>query len=130
MKWLKPVHQNTQFFHSTMNKKISQLIIKNINNPNIGTVVDAENIGKTFVEYYSSLVSTEDVSNEINLVYCIKRSITTPTNDKPAAIPDVKEIWDTFCAINEDSAPRPDGFGSTFYLKFWEIIKLDLVLAV
>ena len=45
-------------------------------------------------------------------------------------LPSRQEIKAVVFAINQESAPSPDGFGAFFYQTYWDIIKDDVVKVV
>lgn len=56
--------------------------------------------------------------------------ISTTKNETLAAIPQEGEIFKAVQNLNEDSAPRLDGYRGKFYVKLWDIIKLDFTKAI
>lgn len=44
--------------------------------------------------------------------------------------PTEEEVYDAISSISVDSSPGPDGFGSSFYLTCWKIVKNDVMEVV
>ncbi|MCI61448.1 RNA-directed DNA polymerase (Reverse transcriptase), partial [Trifolium medium] len=45
-------------------------------------------------------------------------------------LPSHDEIRAAVIALNKDSAPGPDGFGTFFYQHYWDIVKKDVINAM
>lgn len=45
-------------------------------------------------------------------------------------VPSMEELREDTCSIPSSRSPRPDGFGSGFYIACWLIIKEDLLEAM
>ncbi|CAK8534266.1 unnamed protein product [Lathyrus sativus] len=57
----------------------------------------------------------------------IPNLVSTNINVMLTRTPSSEEIHHVIFAMNLNRAPRPDGFGASFFHKFWDIIKDDLV---
>ena len=60
----------------------------------------------------------------------IPQLIDYTTNNLLTMIPSEAEVRNAVFNLNHDSAPRPDGFGASFFQQHWEIVRKDVYDAV
>ncbi|KAI9185134.1 hypothetical protein LWI28_004533 [Acer negundo] len=60
----------------------------------------------------------------------IQPSISEVSVNQLKEEPTEKEVYDALKSISVDSSPGPDGFGSSFYLTCWKIIKNYVMVTV
>lgn len=79
-------------------------------------------------DYFKDFLTEQPIVESPNLLSLITISITDDENDKLCREPLEEEVRDALVSIPKNSSSRPDGFGLTFYIARWDIVK-DLVEA-
>ncbi|XP_031287891.1 uncharacterized protein LOC116146622 [Pistacia vera] len=105
-KWLSEGDQNSKFFHAVVNQQRKSNVISHMRLAN-GT----------------SLNSTE----QVDLTPLIQKSVSEENNLALVVAPTETEVLAALKSIPKESSPGPDGFGSGFYLSYWDLIKEDVL---
>ncbi|KAI0519460.1 hypothetical protein KFK09_006908 [Dendrobium nobile] len=122
--------RNTSFFHALVNKNRIRSYIHKIVDEH-GVVYDTgDNIAKYGVDFFFNIFnSCKSVVSIVN-TNVIPNIVDDTDNNFLTQLPLEEEIWDTIKGMNAESVAGPDGFTTKFFLKTWEIIKVDVVDAV
>lgn len=125
--WILQEDANTQFFHQMVSGRRRKNNISFLDSAD-GEIRGQKEITKHIVEYYKSLFGPNDPCNlrlgenywpeELKLGEEDKTRLTAPFS--------MEEIKEVVMGMRENSAPGPNGFGVTFFKKFWELLKGDI----
>ncbi|KAI0494209.1 hypothetical protein KFK09_024340 [Dendrobium nobile] len=122
--------RNTSFFHALVNKNRIKSYIHKIVDEH-GVVYDTgDNIAKSGVDFFfNNFNSCKSVVSIVN-TSVIPNIVDDTDNNFLTQLPLEEEIWDTIKGMNVESVAGPDGFTTKFFVKTWEIIRVDVVDAV
>ncbi|XP_050211612.1 uncharacterized protein LOC126661790 [Mercurialis annua] len=131
MLWIKLGDHNTKFFHRCIKLRQARKRIVKINNSDGNVVDNPELIKSTILNHYvnflgSSMQNRRNANPSVfNAGYVLndddKDNLNAPFGDS--------EIRTALFGINDDKAPGPDGFGTLFLKKSWNIIGNDIIQA-
>ncbi|GJY46090.1 RNA-directed DNA polymerase, eukaryota [Tanacetum coccineum] len=127
IKWCIEGDENSSFFHGMINKRRSQLSIRDI--MAIGVLIeDSYNVKHEFYKHFSDRFAIPmDQRAHIDMVF--PNSITLEQQadlEREVSKDEQKAVWD--CGI--DKSRGPDGFTFGFYRRFWNTIENDVFEAV
>ncbi|KAI0498937.1 hypothetical protein KFK09_019835 [Dendrobium nobile] len=119
--------RNTSFFHALVNKNRIKSYIHKIVDEH-GVVYDTgDNIAKSGVDFFFNIFnSCKSVVSIVN-TNVIPNIVDDTDNNFLTQLPLEEEIWDTIKGMNAESVAGLDGFTTKFFVKTWEIIKVDVV---
>lgn len=128
--WNEQGDTNTHFFH------LSTIIHRN--NNRICRILSCQNewitqrtaIGNAFENYFSHLFTTVSPALSCDMQVLIPSRISATTNHHLASIPLSVEIKSTVFGMGTYKSPRPDGLTTTFFKHYWNIVGVDVSLAV
>ncbi|KAK3188861.1 hypothetical protein Dsin_028422 [Dipteronia sinensis] len=96
-----------------------------------GTSLDnMEMVHNGAVNYFEQFLGINDAVQGADLENFIQPSISNVIISQLREEPTEEEVYAVLKSISVDSSPGPDGFGSSFYLTCWKIIKDDVMAAV
>lgn len=125
--WLSVGDKNSKYFHSTLQERRRSNCFSTIdqNLQNSGDLVKDK--GK---EFFRNLLKEEGCVNDRDLLQVIPSPISLEDNKLMCEIPDAEEMKNVVFSMAADSAPGPDGITAVFFIACWEIVHMDVVLAV
>ncbi|XP_075095058.1 uncharacterized protein LOC142173378 [Nicotiana tabacum] len=118
---------NTKYFHSLIRNRKCRLQLHTIKDYRGSWVQGDDNISKVVVHHFKHLFNLQHQFRYHDMLNCVPRCINEEDNDLLNAIPDDEEIRSDVFSMNASSAAGPDGFNGTFYQKYWNIIKYDII---
>ncbi|XP_071694631.1 uncharacterized protein [Rutidosis leptorrhynchoides] len=120
--------ENSKFFHNMIRRRQQK---NNIHGVNIAGVWSTypEDIKKEALVYFSSLFEKK-TSEGLELNDWDGPRLDSNMVDKLEARFSEEEIIQAIESCGRNKAPGPDGFNILFYVKFWDVIKADLVNAL
>ena len=120
--WLKDGDKNTKYLHTCTNQKRSQSCIEQISDRQGQVWSTQEDIGASFINFFGSLFTSEQLGEMESCLLSIERKITPEMNralTKPFSKEEVKAVVFQMSALK---ASGPDGFSAGFFQDNWEII--------
>ncbi|KAI0522535.1 hypothetical protein KFK09_004915 [Dendrobium nobile] len=122
--------RNTSFFHALANKnKIKSHIHRLVDNQ--GCVYDTEDSIVTLgVEYFKDILNAAKTTITITNPNVIPKLVGEEDNLMLNQLPMEEEIWNTIKNMNGDYVAGPDGFTTNFFVKTWDIVKINVVEAM
>ncbi|KAI0527418.1 hypothetical protein KFK09_003018 [Dendrobium nobile] len=122
--------RNTSFFHALANNnRIKSHIQRLVDNQ--GCVYDKEDsIVTSSVEYSNGIFNATNPTIPISNSNVIPKLVGEEDNLLLTQLPMKDEIWNTIKDINGDFVAGPDDFTTKYFVKSWDIIKIDVVEAV
>ncbi|GJX87408.1 hypothetical protein Tco_0339422 [Tanacetum coccineum] len=122
MELLSEGDSNTKFFHKTIKRNLNKNRIENVEDIN-DMVFSGQKVGAQFVKNFQSVFG--DAKKVVPIfdpssLFCKKLSLG---DDEFMVRPVTKdEIKSVSFGMNDDKAPRPDGFSSKIFKSSWSII--------
>lgn len=118
--------RNTAFFHkvTAIRNASNQMLILKVGDEILDKQKDIE---QHVLQFYASLFATENncIPNEL-IDASIPSLVSAEDNTMLTNLPSQEEVRNTVFSMNSNGAPGPDGFGGTFYQKYWHIIEHDV----
>lgn len=130
VKWLKDGDANTQYFHSLVKCKRTQLRIQQIRNSEGLLLTDQDEIMASTVEFYTTLFAREATSNHSAILSHIPSILTAQDNLMLTGLLTESEVKTAVWSLDPHSAAGPDGFHGHFYRSCWNVIHSDVFKAV
>ncbi|XP_020597227.1 uncharacterized protein LOC110037006, partial [Phalaenopsis equestris] len=120
---------NTNYFHASIkHRRIINSILK-IKKPNGDLIADKGEIGNNDVQYFIDLfASTSQVTPKNSDFFDKDRDYVAGLSLIDILID--QEIFNVLKDTNPNKAPSPDGFTSSIYTHYWDIIHKEVVAAI
>ncbi|XP_026417385.1 uncharacterized protein LOC113312866 [Papaver somniferum] len=129
-KWIKDGAANTGFLHANLKIRQERNIISELEDANGEIISDQKKIADELVNHFEQKFKYQAVEKVDHILNDIPEVITKEDHEMIEAIPSEDEIKATIFAMDQDSAPGPDGFSGCFYRACWNIINQDVVEAI
>ncbi|XP_058759182.1 uncharacterized protein LOC131632454 [Vicia villosa] len=130
--WIKLGDSNNAYFHATLKSKFSNAYIGLLKDNDGNGITDQKMILKEVTEFYRALVGKPASGlNKIDLE--IMREGKQLQRDQCASLTALVtegEIHKVLKKMSDLTAPGIDGYGAKFFKSSWNIIKIDLCMAV
>jgi ribonuclease HI len=128
--WLQHGDKNTKYFHACANQRQKSNLIRKICDAR-GTVwEDPDDIGRAFVEYFTSLFKSERLEHVGNCLEHVERKVTAEMNAELVQPFTEVEVCSAVHQMAPMKAPGPDGFDAHFFQKNWAIVGVEVCKAV
>ncbi|KAL0284294.1 UNVERIFIED_CONTAM: hypothetical protein Sangu_2834200 [Sesamum angustifolium] len=125
--FLKQGDRNTKFFHDMVKRNAARNSILAITKADGSIITSAPEIAQEFVNFYTSLLGTEDQTLPVDDgVFHWGPSLTTELASNLCRAVTPAEVKTAVFQISDNKAPGPDGYTSCFFKKAWNIVG-DLV---
>ncbi|KAL0381623.1 UNVERIFIED_CONTAM: hypothetical protein Sangu_0226600 [Sesamum angustifolium] len=125
--FLKQGDRNTKFFHDMVKRNAARNSILAITKADGSIITSVPNIAQKFVDFYTSLLGTEDQALPVDDgVFHWGPSLTTKLASNLCMAVTPAKVKTAIFQINDNKAPGPDGYTSCFFKKAWNIVG-DLV---
>ncbi|XP_059439185.1 uncharacterized protein LOC132171798 [Corylus avellana] len=122
VEWLRNGDKNTKFFHASANQRRNSNKIRLVHDMEGNPRESQEDIGKAFVEYFTTLFSTGQPRRMEECLEFMERRISDEMNERllrPFMEEDVETAIHQMAPLK---APGPDGFNACFFQKNWAIV--------
>lgn len=130
IKWYTEGDRNTNFFHTYVKIRRKNNLISSLNINDVVTT-DEQAIESHLVNHFTNLFNQYVSMQDTCLIKRVMpKMVNESTNAMLAATPSVEEISHVVMHLKPDFSPGPDGYGASFFQKYWSIIKNDVVMAV
>jgi hypothetical protein len=128
--WLTCKDLNTKYFHtSTLIKRRSNAI--NFLKLDSGVWVSSrDEIGGNFISHFSNLFTTTNPLTEVEKLDLFSLVVIEVENEGLCVIPAEVEILEALASMGSTKAPGPDGFTTLFYKKYWQQVRLEVLLSI
>lgn len=124
------INLNTKFFHmSTIIRRRSNSIESLKLNQSHWTT-DQNEIQNMILDQLKNMYISSNASSHSGLEDLFPEKISEMDNNFLCEIPTDDEIISTFKQTPSTKAPGPDGFIGLFYKQYWDIIKIDFIVAI
>ncbi|XP_035544611.1 uncharacterized protein LOC118348001 [Juglans regia] len=128
-KWLKEGDQNSKFFHAVVSQRRHGSVISQMRLAD-GTMLDsAEKVHLGAVEYFTNFLTDMPQVVHADLSPLVGLEISEEDNSSLCHRPLEEEVKEAVFSIPEYSSPGPDGYGSSFYISCWHLVKEEVVEA-
>jgi len=129
-RWLQEGERNTKFFHRATIQHRTQNRILNLKN-DAGTILeDHRDIEGELRNYFQDVLSEPEVDRNSaidRITRNVPHLITPDINEILMKPVEISEVEDAINHMAEGTAPGPDGFTVTFFHKFWDILKDEVL---
>ncbi|GJT64038.1 hypothetical protein Tco_1015518, partial [Tanacetum coccineum] len=130
VEWLQEGDRNTAYFHQVIKGRKHRSFIDNICDEN-GTKHSEDEVPKQFVKHFKNFIgrkrNTYNIKNKAKL-------FTKQVNDYEANIlckeVTLQGVEEALKSIDDNKAPRPDGYTTRFFKAAWEIVRSDVYDAI
>ncbi|KAL0299932.1 UNVERIFIED_CONTAM: hypothetical protein Sangu_2461300 [Sesamum angustifolium] len=124
---LKQGDRNTKFFHDMVKRNATRNSILAITKADSSIITSALDFAQEFVDFYTSLLGTEDLTLPIDDgIFHWGPSLTLELASNLCRAVTPAEVKTAVFQISDNKAPGPDGYISCFFKKAWNIVG-DLV---
>ncbi|GJS73131.1 RNA-directed DNA polymerase, eukaryota, reverse transcriptase zinc-binding domain protein [Tanacetum coccineum] len=131
VKWLKEGDKNTAYFHKVLKGRINRITILSICAED-GTRFENYEVANQFVKHFEGFLrispTTMSLTDDDNGLF--KKQILLDEAELMIREVTNDEIKKTLFDIDDNKAPRPDGFTSKFFKKSWDIVKREICAAI
>ncbi|KAK4391599.1 hypothetical protein Sango_1937700 [Sesamum angolense] len=125
--FLKQGDRNTKFFHYMVKRNVTRNSILVITKADCSIITSAPDIAQEFVDFYKSLLGTEDQTLPVDDgVFQWGPSLTLELASNLCRAVTLAEVKTAVFQISDNKAPGPDGYTLCFFKKAWNIVG-DLV---
>lgn len=126
--WTIKGDSNTEFFHRYANGRRRKSTIVSLEGDQ-GTIKGQEEIAKHIVNFYKNLFGPNpDRIISLSSSFWQSHFQLSETQKEDLIKPFMEvEIKEAIFDMKSESAPGPNGFGVTFFKRFWEVIKGDYI---
>eukprot|EP00253_Pinus_taeda_P017843 PITA_17843 len=133
IRWLKEGERNTKFFHRTTVQRRMHNQIPFILNQEGTKVEEHEQIEKVLLNHFKQ-VHQEPLVDRLRAIRKITSNIPKLINEQHNDILmkpiQAREFDEAMTQLKEGKAPGPDGFTTTFFHTFWDMIREEVWLVV
>lgn len=130
IRWISEGEANTAYFHAVVKDKHRRQHIANLRNSAGDLLLDNVALGAEAVSYYQKLFEHEEVAGIVDFITCIPSLVTSEDNCMLLQLPTAAEIKEAVWNLSPASAAGPDGYNGQFFRTCWDILQLDVTLAV
>ncbi|GKB70529.1 putative RNA-directed DNA polymerase, eukaryota, reverse transcriptase zinc-binding domain protein, partial [Tanacetum coccineum] len=128
--WLSEGDANTKFFHKTVKGKLNRNRIENVEDMD-GLMFYGQHVGDQFMKHFRSVLGkarrVEPIFEPGSLFNKRLSPEVAEFMVRPVSREEIKSV---FFAMNDDKAPRPDGFSSKFFKASWFVIGDEVYTAI
>ncbi|KAL0295481.1 UNVERIFIED_CONTAM: LINE-1 reverse transcriptase [Sesamum radiatum] len=133
LRWMKHGDQNSKVFFRKINSARAKQQIFQIMKATGEVLTGTQDVTQEFISYFQSLLGGTSPHRVVDLDFLrsdLKHTLTIDEANLLDAPVTQSDIKDAFFAIDEDSAPGPDGYTSAFFKSAWPVIGHDISEAV
>jgi hypothetical protein len=87
-------------------------------------------IGDNFSAHFTNIFTSTNPPIEPEMLNLFSPIITEEENALLSSIPVEEEILDALDSLGSTKAPRPDGFTTLFFKKYWDIVRDDVLQCI
>ncbi|CAN1788451.1 Transposon TX1 uncharacterized 149 kDa protein, partial [Linum perenne] len=130
--WLSQGDSNTRFFHSYVKARQAKNTIRKIVDDGGIEHTDVDGISKTIINFYKGLLDTinPDVLPKDAFFYRELLVNKVPAVNSLCEFPTADEIRNVLFSMPKGKARGPDGYSAEFFVKSWNVMGKDIVLAI
>lgn len=130
--WLKEGDRNSAFFHRKASNRRSRNKIKGLTDEDGHWHSDPKEVSDILLRYYENIFKTEGFDLEAlqEVLASVQPCVSPAMNESLLASYTDEEIKRALFQMHPSKSPGPDGMSPFFYQKYWDIVQLDVCLAV
>eukprot|EP00253_Pinus_taeda_P003190 PITA_03190 len=129
IRWLKEGERNTKFFHRTTVQRRMHNKIPFILNQEGAKVEEHEQIEEVLLNHFQQVHQEQAVDRQRaigRITSNIPKLVTEEHNELLMSPIQAQEVDEAMAQLKEGKAPGPDGFTTTFFHAFWDLIKEEV----
>eukprot|EP00253_Pinus_taeda_P016963 PITA_16963 len=133
VRWLKEGERNTKFFHRTIVQRRMHNKIPFIQNEEGVKVEEHEKIEEILLNHFQQVHQEQAVDRQRaigKITSNIPKLVTKEHNELLMRPIQIQEVDEAMAHLKEGKAPGPDGFTTTFFHVFWDLIKVEVCQVV
>eukprot|EP00253_Pinus_taeda_P018354 PITA_18354 len=133
VRWLKEGERNTKFFHRTTVQRRMHNKIPFIQNEEGVKVEEHEKIEEILLNHFQQVHQEQAVDRQRaigKITSNIPKLVTEEHNELLMHPIQTQEVDEAMAQLKEGKAPGPDGFTTTFFHVFWDLIKVEVCQVV
>eukprot|EP00253_Pinus_taeda_P018686 PITA_18686 len=133
VRWLKEGERNTKFFHRTTVQRRMHNNIPFIQNEEGVKVEEHEKIEEILPNHFQQVHQEQAVDRQRaigKITSNIPKLVTEEHNELLMHPIQTQEVDEEMAQLKEGKAPGPDGFTTTFFHVFWDLIKVEVCQVV
>ena len=133
IKWLKEGERNTKLFHRTTIQRRMHNTISFIQNQEEDRVENHAEIEEDFIHHFQAVHQEPQIDRQLAIERITKnvpKIITKEHNQLLLRPVSPQEVDLAMKQLKEGKAPGPNGFTTTFFHKFWDLIKEEVWMVV
>lgn len=125
--WLKEGDKNTSFFHRTATGRRKRNRITRIRNSTGVWIEDPTSIEKVFTDYFRNIFTSYSTNGVNGVLEAIQPRVSVLINENLVELYTEEDVLAALNQMHPLKAPGPDGIPALFFVKFWSIVKADLI---
>jgi hypothetical protein len=126
IQWLAEGDRNTAFFHAKTRERARTNKIVSLKNEVGAYVTSQDELETLAINFYTGLFTAQDQTNPELITRFIQPRVTQDMNEKLCSPVTDSEIENALFMMHPNKSPGPDGFTAGFYIRHWDILKVDV----
>ncbi|XP_062014370.1 uncharacterized protein LOC133730878 [Rosa rugosa] len=130
--WLKDGDKNSAFFHRKASNRRSRNCIKGLLDDSGIWQVEPDVVKRMLLEYYQQIFASEGIDDHaLSNIFRATPMKVLPHMNRDLLLPYTdKEIRVALFQMHSSKSPEPDGMSPFFYQKHWNIVGMDVCIAI
>ncbi|KAF5475509.1 hypothetical protein F2P56_007309 [Juglans regia] len=129
-KWIKEGDANTKFFHGVFRDHRRKAWVEHMELHGGQVLRTPIDVRDGVVDYFHKLLQSKvHIGAKEDIRKLVKSTVSKEENVNLVKLPSMEETLKAMKSISEDSSPRPDSFGASFFISCWDIVGSDVLKA-
>jgi hypothetical protein len=129
VQWLKEGDRNTVFFHARAKERAKTNKIVSLKKNDGSFAVSQEEV-ESMSRFFTNLFTAQEHTTPDIVTQFVQPKVNEVMNEKLDAPFSDQEIENALFMMHPSKSPGPDGFTAGFYIKHWDILKVDVCAAI